>query len=131
MMKHPLESAFDIDSGILEEDFTSIEIPDDPTLDTIIQLALAAYKDNAEVIAMVEPKQRIKYLEAGERYLNQAKDAIHKKEMIKLQKEKLEQMKKAKQSPQKTSTSDSTGEGEGLSRKEMFERLAVVKGGQR
>lgn len=88
-MQHPLDKEFNIESEYGDEDFNPIEIPNDPTLDTIIELSLSAYKEQMEVIGLVEPKNRVKYLEVAERFLNQAKDAMAKKENLTLQKDKL------------------------------------------
>lgn len=86
---HPLEKEFDmVDESIFNEFDDSVEIPDDPTLDTIIEFALKAYKDQMDVISLIEPKSRIKYMEIAEKFLGQAKDAMHKKEMIKIQKQR-------------------------------------------
>lgn len=88
-MQHPLDKEFNIESEYVDEDFSPINIPDDPTLDTIIELSLSAYKEQMEVIGLVEPKNRVKYLEVAERFLNQAKDAMAKKENLTLQRDKL------------------------------------------
>lgn len=87
-MQHPLDKEFNIESEYGDEEFSPINIPDDPTLDTIIELSLSAYKEQMEVIGLVEPKNRIKYLEVAERFLNQAKDAMAKKENLNLQRDK-------------------------------------------
>lgn len=88
-MQHPLDKEFNIESEYSDEDFSPIEIPNDPSLDTIIELSLSAYKEQMEVIGLVEPKNRVKYLEVAERFLNQAKDAMAKKENLTLQRDKL------------------------------------------
>lgn len=88
-MQHPLDKEFNIESEYVDEDFSPINIPDDPTLDTIIELSLSAYKEQMEVIGLVEPKNRVKYLEVAERFLNQAKDAMAKKENLTIQRDKL------------------------------------------
>lgn len=88
-MQHPLDKEFNIESEYGDEDFSPIEIPNDPSLDTIIELSLSAYKEQMEVIGLVEPKNRVKYLEVAERFLNQAKDAMAKKENLTLQRDKL------------------------------------------
>jgi len=86
---HPLEKEFDmVDETVIDEFNDTIEIPDDPTLDTIIELALKAYKEQLDVISLVDPKSRIKCMEIAEKFLGQAKDAMHKKEMIKIQKQR-------------------------------------------
>ena len=91
-MKHPLEQAFDIDSGIDSDlpDLSSVIVPEDTSLDTTIFMALKAYQENAEIIKLIEPKNRIRYLEVGEKYLSLAKDAIHKRELLKLKEQEID-----------------------------------------
>jgi hypothetical protein len=94
--KHPLDRAFDIDnSHLLDDDYEEVVIPDDPTLDTIIEFALKAYKTQMEDVSLIEPKNRIRYLEIAERFLEEAKDAMYKKEYLKVAREKLERAKLA------------------------------------
>lgn len=86
-----LDKTFNIDGSYedLEQDdliLTDVHIPDDPelaSLNDIIRLALMAYKEQMEDIHMIEPKNRVKYLEVAERFLNQAKDAISKRDNLK------------------------------------------------
>lgn len=86
-----LDKTFNIDGSYddLEQDdliLTDVHIPDDPelaSLNDIIRLALMAYKEQMEDIHMIEPKNRVKYLEVAERFLNQAKDAIAKRDNLK------------------------------------------------
>jgi len=123
---HPLDQTFDIDPGMhlkQEDDDSGIEIPDDPTLDTIIDMSLKAYKEQMDDMSFVDPKNRARFYEIAERFLNQAKDAIHKKEQIKTQREKL---KGAKKPNGKTSSGDE-GNGEEVSRKELYEHIKRVK----
>ena len=90
MFKHPLDEQFNIESeDFVPDDFSAVNIPDNPDLDTIINLSLSAYKEQMEVIGLVEPKNRVKYLEVAERFLNQAKDAMAKKEQILIQRSKI------------------------------------------
>jgi len=86
-MAHPLVEEFDL-YDVAEIDNT-VEIPENPDLDTVITLALTAYKQNMEILGFVEPKNRIKYIEVCERMLGQAKDAMYKKESLKLQEKKM------------------------------------------
>lgn len=88
MSKNPLDLTFGIDPKMADDDYTVVDIPDDPTLDTIIELGLKAYKEQMEDIMHIEPKNRAKYLEVAEKFLSTVKDAMHKKEMIRLQREK-------------------------------------------
>lgn len=86
-----LDKTFNIDGSYddPEQDdliLTDVHIPDDPelaSLNDIIRLALMAYKDQMEDIHMIEPKNRVRYLEVAERFLNQAKDAIAKRDNLK------------------------------------------------
>jgi hypothetical protein len=82
-----LDKAFNIDGSYDEpeedEIISEVRVPTDPelaSLNDIIRLALEAYKMQVEDIGMIEPKNRVKYLEVAERYLNQAKDAINKRD---------------------------------------------------
>lgn len=96
MKKHPLDKAFDVpDDRLIDDSNTDIEIPEDPNLDTIISLSLKAYKEQMEDIIMIEPKNRARYLEVAERFLDQAKDAMAKKEQLRLQREKQAQSKQS------------------------------------
>ena len=86
-----LDKTFNIDGSYddPEQDdliLTDVHIPDDPelaSLNDIIRLALMAYKEQMEDIHMIEPKNRVRYLEVAERFLNQAKDAISKRDNLK------------------------------------------------
>lgn len=122
-MTHPLDDTFDISTAdLLDDDMENVIIPDDPTLDTIIQLSLQAYKSQMGDILHIEPKNRARYLEVAEKFLNQAKDAMAKKEQIRLAREK--------QQPRKPATAvegQTTGQSEGVSREQLAERLRVVK----
>lgn len=90
-MTHPLDDRFGIsDEMLMDDDYNGLIIPDDPNLDTIIDFALKAYKQQMDDIVHIEPKNRARYLEVSEKFLDQAKDAIDKKERIALQKKRLE-----------------------------------------
>jgi hypothetical protein len=116
MFKHALDEQFDIDNGY-SEDFASVVIPDNPDLDTIINLSLSAYKEQMEIINLVEPKNRIKYLEIAERFLNQAKDAMAKKEQIKISQQKMIASHKDKVKK----IDDKTIDGETVDRNKLYE----------
>lgn len=130
MSKDKLDDTFNIaESKFLEEEFEVPEDPEERDLDLIIELALKMYKDILDVIELVEPKNRIKYMEMGERYLNQAKDARFKKERLQLDRQKMKKGSTAK-SPAQPAEGDSKeeeGQSEGISRKELQERMRVVK----
>lgn len=120
-MNHPLENAFDIDSGLDNTYETTVTIDDDPDLDTTINLALQAYKENAEIINMVDPKNRIRYMEIGAKYLDLAKDAMHKKESLEIQRMRAAGTKK-------TAKPEDAKSEEGINRNELFDQLKVVNG---
>lgn len=123
MKKHPLDKAFDVpDDRLIDDSNTDIEIPEDPTLDTIISLSLKAYKEQMEDIIMIEPKNRARYLEVAERFLDQAKDAMAKKEQLRLQREKQAQ---AKQSPAPAGAVQQNV-GTPVTRQELLERVKSV-----
>jgi len=88
--KHPLDDAFNVDSGdTFRDDFNVVEIPDDPeetSLNDIIRLSMEAYRDQMAMIAFIEPKNRLKFLELSEKFLNQAKDAIYKRDLLRQKK---------------------------------------------
>lgn len=129
-MTHPLDDAFGVDiKDQLDDDFGVLEIPDDPTLDTIIKFALLAYKEQMEDIMHIEPKNRARHLEVAEKFLNQAKDAMAKKETIRAMREK-NAPKPAKVVTPITDTVVTASEEEpktSVSRSELLERLRVVK----
>jgi hypothetical protein len=80
---HPLAKEFNlpIDDGMSYET-AEIVIPEARDLDAIRDLSLNAYKDQMDSIALIEPKNRLKFLEIAQAYLNTAKDAIYKKELL-------------------------------------------------
>lgn len=127
MSRHPLDDTFDTLEGTDFDDLKFLEeIPDDPTLDTIIKLSLKAYKEQMQDIVMVEPKNRARYLEVAEKFLNQAKDALSKKEQIALAREKL----KTPSTSNKKSDSaaqPSAPAGGGKTRKELMEERQALK----
>lgn len=127
MSRHPLDDTFDTLEGTDFDDLKFLEeIPDDPTLDTIIKLSLKAYKEQMQDIVMVEPKNRARYLEVAEKFLNQAKDALSKKEQITLAREKL----KTPSTSNKKSDSaaqPSAPAGGGKTRKELMEERQALK----
>lgn len=124
-MPNPLDETFNVsDKNFLDDEYIGVVIPEDPNLDTIANLALKAYKEQMDDIMHIEPKNRARYLEVAEKFLNQAKDAIAKKEQIKASREKL-----APKHPSKANTPAAEPEV-GLTRKELFEQqrqLSVVK----
>lgn len=136
MSKNPLDDEFNIATdNMIDDDYVAVHIPDErelKNLDLIADLALKAYKEQMDDIALIEPKNRVKYLEVCERYLNQAKDAIYKKKY-------LEEMAKriVKANASKTGSEvakdgagedeESTAEYKPLSRAELAEKVRLVK----
>lgn len=122
-----LDDTFNMEKERLIDGELCPDIPEDPedqNLDLVIQLALRAYGSLMETASFMEPKDRVKLYEVAERYLNQAKDARFKKE--KLQADALKAQGK------KVSKSEGETEGEeqkkeGVSRKELNEKLKQVK----
>lgn len=116
-----LDKTFNIDGSYddPEQDdliLVAVNIPDDPelaNLNDIIRLALTAYKEQMEDIHMIEPKNRVRYLEVAERFLNQAKDAITKRDTL-----------KSKLSKKKT---DVTKDDEGVDVRVLYEEAKKLK----
>lgn len=131
MSKHPLDDRFDLaESNLLEED-AGVKIPEDKEqrdLDLIIDLALKAYADLSEIVEFVEPVARVKYFAQMEGFLAQAKDARFKKEKLQLERErdKNKRPSGSAQRPQEGSEGEQ-GNDQGVSRKELAERLRAVK----
>lgn len=132
--KHPLSDKFDITEEALLEETSGVEIPEDKEerdLDLIIDLALKAYQDLSQIVEFVEPGARIKYYQQMEGFLAQAKDARYKKDKLKLDRDKAEgKGRPASKSPQNPAQGEGVEEqspSEGVSRKELQERLRAVK----
>lgn len=134
MSKHPLDDKFDITEETLLDEASGIEIPEDKeerNLDLIIDLALKAYAELGQIVEFVEPSHRIKYYQQMEGFLAQAKDARYKKDRLRLDRDKVE----SKGKPTSKSSQNAAGKegeeeqstGEGVSRKELQERLRAVK----
>jgi len=115
---HPLDEYFNTDSGVdeFEDDDFKIEIPENPTLSDIARLALEAYRDQMGDSLHIEPKYRARNLEVSEKYLNLAKEAIHKKEELKLKQEKQDGTDKDKDKP-----------AEGMSRADVLKLVNTKK----
>lgn len=84
MPEHKLNKTLGIDDveGMYEE--LKVQIPTDPTLKDIANLALESYKDQMEDLIQIEPKNRQKSLEVACHFLTIAKDAIKQSEEIRL-----------------------------------------------
>ena len=121
-MSHPLDEVFGFD--IDQEGFEEIVIPDDPQLDHVIQFSLNEYKGIKTIIEMIEPRNRLKYFELMEKFLANAKDAMYKKEMIKVAQDRLKITKGTKGK----AGGDGKEKVENLtSRNDMYRKLERVK----
>jgi len=130
---HPLDIAFGMEeAGVVTGDFLATPaIPtEERNLDKIIELSLAAYEEQMTDIAHMEAKHRAAYLAVAEKFLQTAKDAMYKKEQIKLQREKmlLSSKNQQKKSPEQAASDTGNDEQDDepvLSREELL-RMRVV-----
>lgn len=125
-MSHPLDKEFNISD--YDDSDPELIIPDDPNLDTIIGFALKAYKQQVDDLHLIEPKNRVRYLEVSERFLAQAKDAIYKKDYLKLRREFLAKGVKLPTNEQLKSADGSPVESQGdsnvvMDRSELFKMV--------
>lgn len=129
-MSHPLDNEFDItDSMAMDDDYVPVKIPEDAeerNLDLIIDLALRTYKEQMDDMVHIEPKNRLKYLEIAERFLNQAKDAMYKKDYLRMQRERKNSAVRAPQPPQGGDQGAQDGDGTVVDRKALMERMRLV-----
>lgn len=129
-MSHPLDNEFDItDSMAMDDDYEPVKIPEDAeerNLDLIIDLALRTYKEQMDDMVHIEPKNRLKYLEIAERFLNQAKDAMYKKDYLRMQRERKNSATRAPQTPQGGDQGAQNGDGTVVDRKALMERMRLV-----
>jgi hypothetical protein len=95
----PLSDAFDIedDTFIDDQNYESFDIPEIKELEFTIERALTDYKEIKEVIQLVEPKNRLRYFEMSRDFLDLAKDAMYKRDMLILKREELAKKQAPKQ----------------------------------
>lgn len=128
MIRHPLDDEFDMpvdpDDDLLG--FVEVHIPLDPKLDTIVSLAMQAYKQQMDDVVHIEPKNRLKFYEVAERFLSNAKDAMYKIEQIQLQRDKMMNAIQKKGSTKEVAvgTSDT---GETVDRKSLHEKVKAMR----
>lgn len=137
MPKHPLDDVFDVDKSPFGDEYDyKVTIPTDKEerdLDLVIELALQQYKQNTEDMPLMTPSGRVKVMEINERILNTIKDAQYKKEVIKINKEKLkiaQEKEKPVAKPASGGPSDVQSEDAPdnlVDRRELFERLRNKK----
>jgi hypothetical protein len=77
------------------------------------------YKELIEDLQHVSASQRTRQIEAAQQYLNQAKDAMYKKQQIEIQKNK--------QVKSKDKAEDKAKETETVSRQVLFEKIDELK----
>lgn len=126
--RHPIDDVFNVDDFDKHEDeFMEIdnridELPcrEERDLDMIIDYALRQYQAINNVINDVEPVKRLKYYEIAKEFLVQAKDAIHKRDVLCAKK----QQKKTTPLSEKT---EQPKESEGVSRDDLAERIKQEK----
>lgn len=128
--KHPLDDTFNVGKEDVLNYDEKIDIPEIRNLDTIIELALTAYKEQMEIVDLVEPKNKIKYMEVAERYLGQAKDAMYKKEYLLQNQQKIDSTNaRKKPDPNKgEQVLTEEGEQEEIPREELFK---LINGGKK
>lgn len=126
---HPLDHTFQVDSEhqIEIDNSGSIEVPTDPGLDDVIQYALRAYKDQMDLMELVEPKNRLRAYETAEKYLNQAKDAIHKKEQLAIQRIKAQPSGKGSKKLLQEGENESEEPKPTTDRSELYNKVRRVK----
>ena len=106
-IKSPLDDEFDINDPRCDDEYSEVEIPDEPTLITIRDFALIGYKSIMDSMILVEPSSRAKYYQLAREYLAESKDAMHKIEKLHLEKKRMERGTNGKE----TTPSESTPKG--------------------
>lgn len=134
--RNPLDETFDIE-GVDMDDIdpeAEIIIPEIKNLDTIIDFALRNYKELLENVEMMDLKTQLKARELARDFLREAKDAIDKREKLRVAWERLEKGSKSasKASSGDEEVKDTQGQGQGISRSELAaqaqkERMRRVK----
>lgn len=123
MSRHPLDDEFNVVGTSFDDDFDdAVKIPEDKEkqdLQLIIDLALKQYKLNADDFGLLDPKTRIKYMEINATFLNTAKDARYKLEML--------EMKRTKGSGKKATESATEEPTGGRTRSEIAAEVTRLK----
>ncbi|WGH49654.1 hypothetical protein [Alishewanella phage vB_AspM_Slickus01] len=126
-MRDPLSDAFEIDDDSFVDDMTyeEIDIPEIKELEFTISRALTDYKEIKEVIQLIEPKNRLKYFEMARDFLDLAKDAMYKRDMLKIKREELD--KKALPKPNGETPTSTTADGVTSFSREQLEQQRKLK----
>lgn len=127
MPRPPLSDEFDmpIDENELEE-YVKVVIPDDPKLKTIVDFAMDAYASQMNDLQHIEVKNRLKFYEVAERFLNQAKDAMYKIEQIEIEREKLKARARGA-SKDKSPSGGTGGESTGIGRSQLNAKVQQLR----
>ena len=128
--QHPLDETFDMETSEEVSDIfgMDIDIPDDPTMNTIVKFALQEYKNLAEQSKIVEPSDRLPILELAKDYLDLAKDTMHKESDISIKAQQLEhkiEQERKKQLPKDVGSGE--GEEEKTTKAAVWDRLSQKK----
>lgn len=116
-----LEDAFEVDGDEMKDierdemEEYAVKIPEIRNLELISQLALDAYEVIWNSMHLFDPRDRTEQIKIAKTYLSEAKDAIHKRDVL---------IQKAKQGG-KSDDAGKTGEtvpGRGYSRDELEKR---------
>lgn len=129
-MTHPIDEILNSQTEKIIDGDYGVDIPEDPeekNLQLIIDLALKSYKEQMDDIAMLDIKYRNNAYKVARDYLETAKDARAKMEKLRIDREK--GYKAPRKSPQGDSREEegSPTANEGISRKELQERIRRVK----
>ena len=97
-----LSDAFGVEDEEISAEMSSVEVPENPTIDDIVRFALTSFKDIIDDTNLTELKFRARNLEVGSIFLKIAQDAlIQKKDMDRKDRELLlkEKMAETKKNP--------------------------------
>lgn len=126
MPHHPLDDAFDMEkeevSSVLG---TTIEIPDDPSMDTVVKLALQQYKEIVEEAAVLEAEDRIRQLELAKQFLDLARETMKNHADLTLRHEKMVADAEAKMN--KGQQKSIPGEKPAVSRSAVLQKIKEKK----
>ena len=131
MSNNPLNDSFNMNPENLEEEEAKVfdEITEEmKSLDHIIEEALKTYNSIMDDIEHIEPKNRARHFDIAERFLNQSKDSIYKKEQLEIKQEELK-LKKNKGSGKANDKNPSNKEQDGSGGKTREELMKAVARG--
>lgn len=131
MSSHPLEDTFDLDpSEAVKKMFgMDIEIPDDPSIMTVVKLALDQYKTLAEEAMLLEGAQKLEQMELAKQFLQIAKDAMWQNGDLGLKSRRIDITEK-KTAPTKQIPNSPEIEGE-VSRDDVWDAIEAARNNQK